>query len=128
MLAAAAPAHEKGAPRPDPRRVPWGETARVMDHCDDRALLTRMSHGDQAAFAFFYDRYAAAAYSVAVSLVGETEEAAAAVEDAFLRVWRTPQRWERVEGALPLALLVTQAVSDARRPSPSRPKARSTPS
>jgi len=88
--------------------------ARRRDPLDDGALLARIGRGDRAALALFYDRHAAAAYSVAVGLVGETEAADAAVEEAFRRVWRAPGRWSCVPGALPLVLLVSQAVFDAR--------------
>jgi len=91
--------------------------ARRRDPLDDGALLARVGRGDRAAFALFYDRHAVAAYGVAVDLVGETEAADAAVEEAFRRVWRTPQRWGCVPGALPLVLLVSQAAFDARHAS-----------
>ncbi len=104
-------------PSPLASPAPAGGGTRDDSPADD-VLLARIGRGDTAAFALFYDRYCAAAYGLAAHLVGETEAARAAVEDAFLGVWRAPDRWCRVDGTARTSLLVrvSQAACGSRLP------------
>jgi RNA polymerase sigma-70 factor, ECF subfamily len=65
----------------------------------DEELLRRISAGDTEAFESLYDRYARAAYSLAVRILGDGRSAEDVVQDAFLRVWRMAGTFDAQRGA-----------------------------
>jgi RNA polymerase sigma-70 factor (ECF subfamily) len=84
-------------------------------HGDDD-LLDRISHGDTAAFALFYDRHSNAAYGLACRILGETTAAGEVVERTFLHVWREPNPCGYTGGAAASLLsLVRRIAIDAVR-------------
>lgn len=54
----------------------------------DRNLILRVKEGDKEAFAILYDIYAEYALRVATAITKSTSEAADAVQEAFIRVYR----------------------------------------
>lgn len=55
---------------------------------DDATLVARAQDGDVAAFEELVRRHHGRAYSLAVHLLGDREEAADAVQESFVAVWR----------------------------------------
>jgi len=100
----------KGGPMIAPRRQPradgsaslslvppvLGAGARMNEDgggtLGDEDLLDRIRDRDTTAFELFYDRHCRIAYWLACHILGETEAACAAVEEAFIQVWREPIR------------------------------------
>ncbi len=58
------------------------------EQMSDEALLERIARCDRAALAALYDRYAAAAMTVATLVTGQRAAAEAVVEQLFWSVWR----------------------------------------
>ncbi len=54
----------------------------------DLELVTAAQQGDQAAFGALVEKYQAMAYSQALRMVGNPDDAADATQDAFLNAWR----------------------------------------
>jgi len=54
----------------------------------DVALIGKISQGDQAALAEFYDRYASSLYGVAVKILSDFRDAEDTLQDALVSIWR----------------------------------------
>lgn len=54
----------------------------------DQELVAAAQQGDQAAFGALVEKYQAMAYSLALRMLGDSEDAADAVQEAFLNAWR----------------------------------------
>lgn len=54
----------------------------------DTELVAAAQQGDQAAFGALVEKYQAMAYSLAFRMLGDSEDAADAVQEAFLNAWR----------------------------------------
>ena len=54
----------------------------------DPELVAAAQQGDQAAFGALVEKYQAMAYSLAFRMLGDSEDAADAVQEAFLNAWR----------------------------------------
>lgn len=54
----------------------------------DLELVTAAQQGDQAAFGALVEKYQAMAYSQALRMLGNPDDAADATQDAFLNAWR----------------------------------------
>jgi RNA polymerase sigma-70 factor (ECF subfamily) len=77
---------------------------RRLDALDDAALMQRVAEGDAAAFEVLYDRYAAPAYALARRVCGATC-ADDAVQEAFLGLWRSGERYDPGRGSVRAFLL-----------------------
>jgi RNA polymerase sigma-70 factor, ECF subfamily len=98
------------------RREPMGsaDPARTPDE----ALLLRVGAGDEHAFRELFARYAAVAHALAFRLVRQAQVAEEIVQEAFLAVWRTPERYDPARGSVRSWLMGTvhhRAVDAVRR-------------
>jgi RNA polymerase sigma-70 factor (ECF subfamily) len=66
----------------------------------DRALVTRMAAGDEAALARLYDRFGTLAYSLALRVLGEAADAEEAVSDAFVQAWNSASSFDAARGSV----------------------------
>lgn len=60
----------------------------------DEALLGAVARSDEAALAELYDRFGRMAYGLALRVLRDADLAEDAVQDAFLQVWRSAERFQ----------------------------------
>jgi RNA polymerase sigma-70 factor (ECF subfamily) len=72
----------------------------------DRDLLTRVAHGDIAAFRMLYDQHAPRAMAIAVRILRSSEQAEDVVQETFLELWRRSGQFDVGRGSI-VAWLVT---------------------
>ena len=92
----------------------------------DEELLLRVEGGDDRAFRELFARYAAVAHALAFRLVRQAQVAEEIVQEAFLAVWRNPERYDRTRGSVRSWLLGTvhhRAVDAVRREQAQRRRA-----
>ena len=92
----------------------------------DEELLLRVEGGDDRAFRELFARYAAVAHALAFRLVRQAQVAEEIVQEAFLAVWRNPERYDRTRGSVRAWLLGTvhhRAVDAVRREQAQRRRA-----
>lgn len=92
----------------------------------DEALLQRVGAGDERAFRELFARYAAVAHALAFRLVRQAQVAEEIVQEAFLAVWRTPERYDPTRGSVRSWLMGTvhhRAVDAVRREQAQRRRA-----
>jgi len=74
--------------------APPPETAaRALAHVSDEALLSLVAGSDDQALAELYDRFGGIAYGLALRILRDETLAQDAVQEAFLNVWRTADRF-----------------------------------
>jgi RNA polymerase sigma-70 factor, ECF subfamily len=97
--------------------APLARRRRARDVSDEE-LLDAIAAGDEDALGALYDRYGRVAYGVALRVLRDRALAEDAVQEAFLALWRTAERY-RVERAKPstwvLTLVHRRAVDLVRR-------------
>jgi RNA polymerase sigma-70 factor (ECF subfamily) len=84
----------------------------------DSALVRRVTEADVLAFELLYDRYAAFAFSLAMRITQQRGPAEEATQDAFLSLWRSPERYDPSRGSLKtwlLAVVRNRAIDLLRR-------------
>jgi RNA polymerase sigma-70 factor (ECF subfamily) len=69
-------------------------------HLADEDLMLLVEGGDDDAFAALYDRHCRLAYSVAHKLTGEKHSAEDLVQEVFIKVWRSAQRYRPERGSV----------------------------
>ena len=69
-------------------------------HLADEDLMVLVEGGDDDAFAALYDRHCRIAYSVAHKLTGEKHSAEDLTQEAFIKVWRSAQRYRPERGSV----------------------------
>ena len=92
----------------------------------DEDLLRRLVAGDEQAFRELFSRYAAAAHALAFRLVRQAQVAEEIVQEAFLAVWRNPDRYDGARGSVRSWLMGTvhhRAVDAVRREQAQRRRA-----
>ena len=62
----------------------------VRRNAADASLLSRLEQGDESAMAVLYDAHSALVYSVALSILHDSEKAEDVLIDTFLQLWREP--------------------------------------
>jgi len=71
----------------------------------DEQLLAAITARDKAAMTAFYDRYERLVYSFAVRCVADRSAAEEIVQDVFMKVWRSADSFDAVQGKLTTWLL-----------------------
>ncbi len=107
----------------DARGSACGGMARDLAHLSDEALVALVARSDEAALAELYDRFGRPAYGLALRVVRDTSLAEDVVQDAFLAVWRSAERFvpERAKASTWILTLVhRRAVDLVRREQPRR--------
>jgi RNA polymerase sigma-70 factor (ECF subfamily) len=66
----------------------------------DEDLMELVRDGDARAFEVVFDRHAGAAFSFAYRICGSRVRAEDVVQEAFLSLWRTGVRYDRVRGSV----------------------------
>ena len=92
----------------------------------DEDLLLRVGAGDEQAFRELFGRYAAVANALAFRLVRQAQVAEEIVQEAFLAVWRNPDRYDAARGSVRSWLMGTvhhRAVDAVRREQAQRRRA-----
>jgi RNA polymerase sigma factor (sigma-70 family) len=92
----------------------------------DEDLLRRVGSGDDQAFRELFGRYAAVAHALAFRLVRQAQVAEEIVQEAFLAVWRNPERYDGARGSVRSWLMGTvhhRAVDAVRREQAQRRRA-----
>ncbi len=92
----------------------------------DEALLRRVGAGDDGAFRELFARYATVSHALAFRLVRQAQVAEEIVQEAFLAVWRTPDRYDPARGSVRSWLMGTvhhRAVDAVRREQAQRRRA-----
>jgi RNA polymerase sigma-70 factor, ECF subfamily len=92
----------------------------------DEELLRRVAAGDRHAFRELFGKYAAVAHALAHRIVRHAQLAEEIVQEAFLVVWRTPQRYDPSKGSVRSWLMATvhhRAVDAVRREESQRQRA-----
>jgi len=59
-----------------------------LDTLIEKALIARISDGDQQALAVLYDQYVALLYSVVIAIIKKREEAEDLMQEIFLLIWK----------------------------------------
>jgi RNA polymerase sigma-70 factor, ECF subfamily len=88
--------------RDDQRRAPSGHSTgdqAPVPVDDDRALLSRMAGGDEAALGSLYDLWSERVHTLAFWILKDTDEAEDVVEETFWQIWRTADRYRRQRAA-----------------------------
>ena len=98
----------EGTARHDPAEIPirWGfDLEQLESH-----LMQRIAAGDENAVAELYDRFGGLVFRVARQLLPTNQEAEDAVQEIFVRLWQTAERFDPQR-----AKLVTWVMLIARR-------------
>ena len=93
------------------------ENGLADDALDDRLLMERIQGGDNAAFQCLVRRHYPMALRIAGRVLTVQDEAEDAVQEAFLKVWRMPDRYAPERGAFKswLARVIVNLCLDRRR-------------
>ena len=89
---------------------------------DDATLLALVRRGDEHAMASIYDRYSRVVYSVALRVLRDPASAEDVLQEVFLQVWRSPERFVALRGSLGGWLTVVtrnRSIDALRRKKPS---------
>ena len=90
---------------------------RDLAHFTDEALLSLVAGSDEQALAELYDRFGGVAYGLALRVLRDDSLAQDAVQEAFLAVWRTADRFlaERAKASTWILTLVHRRAVDLVR-------------
>ena len=84
----------------------------------DEELIERVARGDTRAFEAVFDRHSKAAYSLAYRITGSGAAADDVVQEAFLSLWRSSERYRPERGSLRswlLSVVHNRAIDQVRR-------------
>jgi RNA polymerase sigma factor (sigma-70 family) len=97
--------------------APPGSTGRELAHLSDEALISLVASSDDAALAELYDRFGRVAYGLALRILRDEALAQDAVQEAFLAVWRSADRFlaERAKASTWILTLVHRRTVDLVR-------------
>jgi RNA polymerase sigma-70 factor (ECF subfamily) len=100
--------------KPRRRSEPSGDLRALAD--EDLMQLVR--RGQAAAFEVIYDRHVGAAYSLAYRMCGNRSAAEDVTQEAFLSIWRSAARYDRMRGSVRtwvLGIVHNRAIDGLRR-------------
>jgi RNA polymerase sigma-70 factor (ECF subfamily) len=91
--------------------------ARDLAHLSDEALVALVARSDETALAELYDRFGRVAYALARRILRDDALAEDAVQEAFLALWRTANRFvpERASASTWILTLVHRRAVDVVR-------------
>jgi RNA polymerase sigma-70 factor, ECF subfamily len=101
-----------------PLRSARGRSAVGLQLLADEELMQLMYKGETAAFEAIYDRHADAAFSLAYRMCGQRALAEDVVQEAFLSLWRSGARYDRLRGSVRtwvLGVVHNRAIDALRR-------------
>jgi RNA polymerase sigma-70 factor, ECF subfamily len=84
----------------------------------DEDLMQLVRENDSAAFAVVYERHANAAFSLAFRMCGKRGAAEDIVQEGFLSLWRSAERYDRTRGSVRtwvLGIVHNRAIDALRR-------------
>jgi len=88
---------------------------------NDVALLVLVGEGDEHAMALLFDRYSKVVYTVALRVLRDPTSAEDVLQEVFMRIWRTPDRFMASRGNLGAWLAVVsrnRSIDELRRKRP----------
>jgi RNA polymerase sigma factor (sigma-70 family) len=90
---------------------------RELVHLSDEALLSLVASSDEGALAELYDRFGGVSYGLALRILRDEALAQDAVQEAFLSIWRTADRFlaERARASTWILTLVHRRAVDLVR-------------
>src|ERR671931_1257534 len=97
------------------------KTARAMRrsfaHLSDEAVLALVARSDEVALGELYDRFGRVAYGLALRILRDPNLAEDALQEAFLTVWRTADRFlaERAKASTWVLTIVHRRAVDVVR-------------
>ena len=96
---------------------PGAGRSRELVHLSDEALLSLVATSDEDALAELYDRFGGVAYGLALRILRDEALAQDAVQEAFLSVWRTADRFlaERARASTWILTIVHRRAVDLVR-------------
>lgn len=94
-----------------------GSTSAALASEEDALLLGRVERGDEQAMAALFDRYSRVVYSVALRVLRDAAAAEDILQEIFMQVWRSPDRFTATRGSLGgwLAIVSRNRAIDALR-------------
>lgn len=102
------------------------ETRRDASELDSVELMRRIAEDDEQAVAEFYDRFGGLVYKIAYQMMPTQADAEDAVQDIFVRLWRTSGRYDPNRAAVStwVVLISRRYMVDRLRRTQTRVKAR----
>lgn len=76
-----------------PPPTPSSKSPRELAHLTDEALMSLVASSDEGALAELYDRFGRIAYGLALRILRDEALAQDAVQEAFMAVWRSADRF-----------------------------------
>jgi RNA polymerase sigma factor (sigma-70 family) len=97
--------------------APPGSSGWELAHLSDEALISLVASSDDAALAELYDRFGRVAYGLALRILRDEALAQDAVQEAFLAVWHSADRFlaERAKASTWILTLVHRRAVDLVR-------------
>src|SRR3954447_20340995 len=80
--------------------VYWRLAEKDIHLLADEELMQLVSRGDPRAFETIYDRHGGAAFSLAYRITGNRGSAEDAVQEAFISIWRSRNRYQAERGSV----------------------------
>jgi len=83
----------------------------------DAVLVSAIRSGDEQAMSQLYERYSSIVYSVALRVLGNTAAAEDVLQEVFMQLWRSPEKFDASRGTLPgwLAVITRNRAIDSLR-------------